>query len=61
MHIDINFLDREVTHVTELSIEQCELKPQIGPLVGKEFGHALHSSTIEVSIRNAYTSMALHL
>ena len=37
------------------------MKPQIGSLVGKESGHALHSSTTNVSIRNAYSSMALHL
>ena len=34
---------------------------QIGSLVGKEFGHALHSSTTNISIRNDYPSMALHL
>ena len=54
-------LDREVTSAIELSMEQCEVKPQIGSLVGKEFGHVLHSNTIDVSIRNAYSSMALHL
>ena len=37
------------------------MKPQIGSLVGKESGHALHSSTTNVSIRNAYSSMVLHL
>ena len=56
-----NNLDREVISAIELSIEKCEVKPQIGSLVGKDYGHALHSNTIDVSIRNAYSSMALHL
>ena len=42
-------------------MEQCEVKPQIGSLVGKEYGHALHSNTTYTSIRNIYSSMALHL
>ena len=61
MYIDTKFSDREVTSALELSTEQCELKPQIDSLVGKEFGHTLHSSTTDVSIRNAYSSMVLHL
>ncbi|WP_156113320.1 hypothetical protein [[Clostridium] innocuum] len=61
MYTDTKNLDREVTSVVELSTEQCEMKPQIGSLAGKEFGHALHSSTTNISIRNAYSSMALHL
>ena len=54
-------LDREVTSAIELSIEQCEVKPQIGSLVGKESGHAFHSSTTDDLIRNSYSSMALYL
>ena len=54
-------LDRELTSAIELSTEQCGVKPQIGSLVGKESGHALHSNTKKISIRNAYSSMALHL
>ena len=61
MYIDTKFSDREVTSAIELSMEQCEVKPQIGSLVGKESGHALNSSTTDISIRNAYSSMALHL
>ena len=61
MYTDTKNLDREVTSVVELSTEQCEMKPQIGSLAGIEFGHALHSSTTNISIRNAYSSMALHL
>ena len=60
MYIDTKKLDREVTSVIELSMEQCEVKPQIGSLVGKESSHALHSNTTDVSIRNAYSLMALH-
>ena len=51
-YTETNFLDRQVTSAIELSTEQCEVKPQIGSLVGKESGHALHSSTKDVSIRN---------
>lgn len=61
MYTDKKNWDREVTSVVELSTEQCEMKPQIGSLAGKEFGHALHSSTMNISIRNPYLSMALHL
>ena len=61
MYTNTKFLDREVTSVIELSMEQCEVKPQIGSLVGKEYGHTLHSNTIDVSIKNAYSSMELHL
>ena len=61
MYIDTKILDREITSAIELSMEQCEVKPQIGSLAGKESSHTLHSSTIDVSIRNAYSSMALHL
>ena len=61
MYIDTKFSNREVTSAIELSMEQCEVKPQIGSLVGKESGRALHSNTTVVSIRNAYSSMALHL
>ena len=31
--------DRQVTIAIELSMEQCEVKPQIGSLVCKEFSH----------------------
>ena len=61
MYTDIKNLNREVTSAIELSMKQCEVKPQIGSLVGKEFGHALHSSTTNVSIRNAYSSMTSYL
>ena len=50
MYTNTKILDREVTSVIELSIDQCEVKPQIGLLVGKESGHTLHSSTTDVSI-----------
>ena len=52
MYIDTKILDREVTSAIELSTKQCEVKPQIGSLVGKESGYALHSSTTYVPIRN---------
>ena len=61
MYTDRKNLDREVTSVIELYTEQCEVNPQIGLLVGKESSHILHSITTNVSIRNAYSSMALHL
>ena len=35
MYIDTKFSDREVTSAIELSMEQCEVKPQIGSKVGK--------------------------
>ena len=53
--------DTEVTSAIELLMDQFELKPQIGSLLGKELGHALHSNTIYFSIRNSCSSMALHL
>ena len=61
MYTDTKISNREVTTAIEFSTEQCELKPQIGSLAGKESSHALHSNTIDVSIRNSYSSMALHL
>ena len=61
MYTDTKFSDREVTSAIELSTEQCEVKPQIGSLEGKEFGHTLHSNTTYVSIRNSNSLMALHL
>ena len=61
MYTDTKISDKEVTSAIELSIEQCEVKPHIGSLVGKESGYALHSSTIYVPIRNVYSSMPLHL
>ncbi|GLJ55690.1 hypothetical protein SUGI_1196270 [Cryptomeria japonica] len=61
MYTDTKVSDREVTSAVELSTEQCEMKPQIGSFAGKESGHALHSSTTNMSITNAYSSMALHL
>ena len=61
MYTDTKFSDREVTSAIELSTEQCEVNRQIGSLVGKEFGHTLHSNIIDVSIINSYSSMALHL
>ena len=35
MYTDTKNLDREVTSAIELSMEQFEVKPQIGSLVGK--------------------------
>ena len=61
MYTDTKFSNREVTSAIDLSKEQCEVKPQIFSLVGKEYGHTLHSSTTYVSIINAYSSMVLHL
>ena len=61
MYTDTKISDREVTSAMELSTEQCEVKPQIGSLVGKEYGYALHSSTTYVPIRNVYSSIPLHL
>lgn len=61
MYSNTKILDREVTSAIKLSMEQCEVKTQIGSLVGKESGNTLHSSTIDISIRKSYPSMALHL
>ena len=61
MYTNTKILDRKVTSAIELSMDQCEVKPRIGSLVGKESCHKLHSSTKDVSIRNAYSLMALHL
>ena len=50
MYTDKKKLDREVTSAIEMSMEQCEVKPQIGSLVGKESNHVLHSSTTDIQL-----------
>ena len=50
MHTYTKILDREVTSAIELSTEQCEVKPQIGSLVGKESGHTPQMFQLEMLI-----------
>ena len=44
MYTDTKISNREVTSAIELSMEQCEVKPQIGSLLDKESSHALDAN-----------------